>query len=78
MSFTVGLPDQLTPAAAKAQFGATHYTTMRDGITPQMYYKQAPLDPYVEDSPVRWCYLSFCGLWMGSALLASSQLEEIP
>ena len=29
----------LTPQEAKERFGAQYYLTMKDGITPQMYYK---------------------------------------
>lgn len=58
----------MTPNEAQAAYGATHYSTRRDGVTPQMYYKQQPVDPYVAGSPVIWVYLSFANLWMGSSI----------
>ena len=51
----------LTPAQAKVRIGATHYGTMRDGVTPQMYYKYDREKHTLQ-------YRSFCNLWQGSNL----------
>lgn len=40
-------------------FGATHYLPMKDGITPQLFYKQ--------NSGQKLEYISCRGLWKGSA-----------
>jgi hypothetical protein len=68
--------DSMKPSEAKAWFGATHYATMLDGVTPQMYYKQ-------ETNPVNdgttwtcWVYLSFADLWMGSNIRIGSEEEK--
>ena len=49
----------LTPAEAKKEFNATHYMLMKDGVTPQMYYKHRP-------ETDTFSYLSYCHLWQGS------------
>ena len=58
----------MTPSEAKARFNATHYITMRDGVTPQMYYKQKTTSLNDGTSYTCWVYLSYCELWQGSAL----------
>jgi hypothetical protein len=50
------------------ELGATHYQTMADGVTPQMYYKQEDIK-FDDGTSVRvWVYLSYCNLWQGSQL----------
>lgn len=58
----------MTPQEAKEQYGATHYTTMKDGVTPQMYYKRERIP--VNDNTIYecWVYMSYCNLWMGSSI----------
>lgn len=48
----------MTPVQVKAKYGATHYITMEDKVTPQMYYK---IDT---DRTIK--YLSFAGIWFRS------------
>lgn len=62
----------MTPQQAKEWFGATHYLPMKDGVTPQMYYKQES-DKYSEEPRVSWVYLSFANIWMGSQLNAEPE-----
>lgn len=52
----------------KALYGATHYATMKDGVTPQMYYKQENVQYNDNTSKRVWVYLSYCNLWMGSSM----------
>lgn len=68
-------PDWLTPSEAKAKFNATHYIPMRDGITPQMYYKKETVPLNNERSFTCWVYLSYCKLWQGSAIRIGSDDE---
>lgn len=65
----------LTPSEAKAKFNATHYMPMRDGITPQMYYKKETVPLNNERSFTCWVYLSYCKLWQGSAIRIGSDGE---
>ena len=51
----------LTPAQAKEKFQATHFMPMKDGVTPQMYYKYRP-------ETDTFSYLSYCNLWQGSEI----------
>lgn len=67
----------MTSQEAKARYGATHYTTMRDGVTPQMYYKQERIQYNDNTSKLVWVYLSYCNLWMGSSIVDPSLLKEI-
>lgn len=66
----------MKPSEAKARYGATHYQTMRDGVTPQMYYKLETIQ--VNDGTRRkcWVYLSFCNLWQGSNIKVGSPEES--
>lgn len=66
----------MTPQEAKAKYGATHYTTMRDGVTPQMYYKQQTAPFNDGTSFTCWVYLSYCDLWQGSAIKIGSEDEK--
>lgn len=66
----------MTPQEAKAKFGATHYATMRDGVTPQMYYKQETTPLNDGASFTAWVYLSFCNLWQGSNIRIGSEEER--
>lgn len=66
----------MTPEQIKEQYGATHYSTLRDGVTPQMFYK-------LETTPVNdgtkhtsWVYLSYCDLWQGSNIKVGSEEEQ--
>jgi hypothetical protein len=63
----------MTPNEAKKNHGATHYSTMRDGVTPQMFYKQEPLIPGTNDPRLSWVYLSFANVWQGSDLNEDSK-----
>lgn len=56
----------MRPQQARAEHGATHYTTMTDGVTPQMYYRWDWLCPVQREVKI-WHYLSYAGMWMGSA-----------
>lgn len=62
----------MTPQQAKAQYGATHYATMRDDTTPQMYYKQETTPLNDGASFTCWVYLSYCNLWQGSNIKMGS------
>jgi hypothetical protein len=66
----------LTPFEAKTQFGATHYLTMIDGVTPQMYYKKETTKLNDGKSFTSWVYLSYCYLWQGSAIEIGSDVEK--
>ena len=67
----------MTPQEASNKFGATHYTTMKDGKTPQMYYKYVTI--YFNDGTYAdWLhYLSFCNIWMGSGLVREYTPAEL-
>ena len=65
----------MRPSEAKARYGATHYATMRDGVTPQMYYKLETVPLNDGTSWTHWAYLSYCDLWQGSSIKIGS-LEE--
>lgn len=66
----------MTPQEAKARFNATHYSTMRNGITPQMYYKQETNPLNDGTSYTCWVYLSYCNLWQGSVIKIGSDDEK--
>lgn len=68
-------PKGLTPSEAKAKFNATHYTVMRDGITPQMYYKKETTQLNNGKSFTCWVYLSYCDLWQGSNIPIGHRTE---
>jgi predicted metalloendopeptidase len=61
------------------QYGATHYSTMKDGVTPQMYYKQQTEPINDGTTRTRWVYLSHAGIWMGSSMTDEeiNNLKEI-
>jgi hypothetical protein len=61
--------------AVKAKYGATHYATMRDGVTPQMYYKQEYIIYNDNTSELVWVYLSYANLWMGSSITEAEVLK---
>lgn len=63
----------MTPQEVKTKYGATHYTTMRDGVTPQMYYKLKTTPLNDGTSFTCWVYLSHCDLWQGSAIKIDSE-----
>ena len=63
---SVNNPEGITPSEAKAKFNATHYMTMRDDVTPQMYYKKETTQLNDGTSFTCWVYLSYCNLWQGS------------
>lgn len=65
----------MTPSEAEAQYGATHYATMRDGVTPQMYYKLETTPLNDGTSFTAWVYLSYCNLWQGSDIRRGSPGE---
>jgi hypothetical protein len=66
----------MTPQEAKAQEGATHYTAMRDGTTPQMYYRKETNQLNDGTSFTCWVYLSFANLWQGSNIQIGSEDEK--
>lgn len=68
--------DSMRPSEAKAWFGATHYATMRDGVTPQMYYKLTTTKFNDGTSVTSWAYLSYCDLWNGSNIKIGSEEEQ--
>lgn len=57
--------------------GATHYMPMRDGVTPQMYYKF--IDMLMNDGTHRpWLhYLSYADSWQGSSMTPDIQLKLV-
>lgn len=63
----------------KDAYGATHYSVMTDGVTPQMFYKKEPIHYNDNTSKLVWVYLSFANLWMGSNITRDSEhhLKEI-
>ena len=67
----------MTPTKASKNFGATHYLTMSNTKTPQMYYKHIPTKYSDSTSSVNWHYLSFANIWMGSSLTSSETLVLI-
>jgi len=58
----------LNPQEAKLYFGATHYITTANGVTPQLYYKFEDIP--INDGTVRRAlvYLSYCQFWNGSSV----------
>ena len=68
----------MTPQAAQAMYGATHYTAMRDGVTPQMYYKQENIHFNDKTSKLCWVYLSYANIWMGSGITKEQEHLLIP
>lgn len=64
------------PSEAKLNYGATHYSTMRDGVTPQMYYKLQTIPLNDGTEVTTWVYLSFANLWMGSEMKKGSEEES--
>ena len=72
---SVNNPDEMTPSEAKAKFNATHYMPMRNGITPQMYYKKETNLLNNGKSYTCWVYLSYCNSWQGSAIQIGSDEE---
>lgn len=67
----------MDPQFAKQHFGATHYITMKDGVTPQMYYKQVQIPVNNGTVYTGWVYLSFCNIWMGSNIKVGSGEEAL-
>lgn len=63
------------PSEVKQRFGATHYSTMRDGVTPQMYYKLETTPLSDGHSFTCWVYLSYADLWVGSNIQIGSTAE---
>jgi len=61
------------------QYGATHYSTMFDGVTPQLYYKKQEVQYNDGTLATRWVYLSFAGIWNGSNITSEeiAQLKEV-
>lgn len=66
----------MTPEAIKERYGATHYITMKDDVTPQLFYK-------LETTPVNdgtkytsWVYLTYADLWHGSNIKVGSEEEK--
>ena len=66
----------MPPSVAKQKYGATHYAAMRDGVTPQMYYKKETKPLNDGTTYTCWVYLSFADLWMGSAIRIGSVDES--
>lgn len=64
------------PSEVKEKYGATHYATIRDGVTPQMYYKLETTPLSGGHSFTCWVYLSFANLWMGSNIGIGSPEES--
>lgn len=69
----------MTPKEAKRYYGATHFMPMRDGVTPQTFYKQ--VTELYNDGVyrTRWVFLTFANLWFGSFATADelATLKEI-
>ena len=65
----------MTPSEAKSQYGATHYSTMRGGVTPQLYYKLEATPLNDGTSFTGWVYLSYCNPWMSSNIQRGSTEE---
>jgi hypothetical protein len=66
----------MTPTEANEQFGATHYTVMRDDVTPQLFYKQKTIPCKDGTSKRVWVYLSFANIWMGAAYADSTEFVK--
>ena len=57
----------MNPQEAKEQIGASHYMTMKNGVTPQMYYRIEPVK--IVGGEIYQClqFYSECGGgWLGS------------
>ena len=67
----------MTPSEAKAKFNATHFMPMKDGVTPQMYYKKETISVNDGTTYTYWAYLSYCNLWQGSAIKIGSSDETV-
>lgn len=57
-------------------YGATHYSTKKDGITPQLYYKKIPIHLNNGTTVNVWHYLSYANIWMGSGIKVGSVDES--
>lgn len=55
--------------------GATHYATMADGKTPQMFYKKDIVKYNDGTMKSVLFYLSFAGIWMVSSIQAQSEID---
>lgn len=56
----------MSPSEAKKDFGATHYLTTSNGVTPTMYYKKVLTNFSDGTFFTGWAYLSFANLWQNS------------
>lgn len=63
---------------AKAEYGASHYMPMLDGVTPQLFYKQQTVHFNDGTSETWWHYLSYCNLWIGSSISAEHIARLVP
>ena len=67
----------MTPQEALKLYGATMYSTMKNGITPQLFYRWNEIKfnngtfKYVLE------YLSYANIWMGSGLKNTEILTQI-
>ena len=66
----------MTPQEANSIYGATHYQTMKDKVTPQMYYKFDWFCPIQKEFKI-WYYLSFANLWMGSGYSRETNIPNM-
>ena len=66
----------MSPSEAKKDFGATHYLTTSDGVTPTMYYKKVTTNFSDGTSFTGWGYLSFANLWQNSDINTRSKNER--
>lgn len=56
--------------------GATHYSIMRDGVTPQMYYRKLHIHYNDSTHSHVWHYLSYANIWNGSNIKVGSVEES--
>lgn len=60
----------MKPSEAKEKYGATHYSAMKNGKTPQLYYREPGVSPC-------WCYLTFADSWHGSFITETDSKKLI-
>ena len=66
----------MTPIEAYKKYGATHYSVMRDQLTPQMYYKKRVIQYYDGTFMETWLYLAFSDIWTGSIYKNNPDTEK--
>jgi len=67
----------MNPRQAKQKIGATHYAVMKDGETPQLYYKWKEIKINDGTTINKLMYFSSYGIWVGSDYKNTDKLIEI-